>query len=82
MQRIPSSIATLSLVRQSVKQADQFQAAILADVAGRRGVLHGSVESVSSTLNIAGPAITGEIRPGRQTDCYSGRKVSANMSGW
>lgn len=47
-----------------VKQAEQFQAAILADVAGRRGTLHGRVKPVSGTMKVAGPAITVEVRPG------------------
>ena len=47
-----------------VKQAAEFQAAILADVAGRRGTLHGRVKPVSPTMKVAGPAITVEVRPG------------------
>ncbi|KAF6666672.1 MULTISPECIES: RraA family protein [Pantoea] len=47
-----------------VKQAAQFQAAILADVAGRRGTLHGRVKPLSHTMKVAGPAITVEVRPG------------------
>lgn len=47
-----------------VKQAAAFQAAILADVAGRRGTLHGRVKPVSPTMKVAGPAITVEVRPG------------------
>lgn len=47
-----------------VKQAAEFQAAILADVAGRRGTLHGRVKPLASTMKVAGPAITVEVRPG------------------
>lgn len=47
-----------------VKQAAEFQAAILADVAGRRGTLHGRVKPVAPTMKVAGPAITVEVRPG------------------
>lgn len=47
-----------------VKQAAEFQAAILADVAGRRGTLHGRIKPVASTMKVAGPAITVEVRPG------------------
>jgi RraA family protein len=47
-----------------VRQAARFQAAILADVAGRRGTLHGRVKPVANTMKVAGPAITVEVRPG------------------
>lgn len=47
-----------------VKQAAEFQAAILADVAGRRGTLHGRIKPVAPTMRVAGPAITVEVRPG------------------
>lgn len=47
-----------------VRQAAEFQAAILADVAGRRGTLHGRVQPVADTMKVAGPAITVEVRPG------------------
>ncbi len=47
-----------------VQRAAGFQAAILADVAGRRGTLHGRVKGLSSTMRVAGPAITVEVRPG------------------
>ncbi|SFO07842.1 RraA famliy [Candidatus Pantoea varia] len=52
------------IASELVKQAAQFQAAILADVAGRRGTLHGRIKPVSSTMKVAGPAITVEVRPG------------------
>lgn len=48
----------------SVSQAAAFQAAILADVAGRRGTLHGRVKPLSPQMKVAGPAITVEVRPG------------------
>ncbi|MEI2264360.1 RraA family protein [Erwinia sp. CGal63] len=47
-----------------VKQAAEFQAAILADVAGRRGTLHGRIKPVAPTMKVAGPAVTVEVRPG------------------
>src|SRR5438270_175402 len=47
-----------------VKQAAQFQAAILADVAGRRGTMHGRIAPVSPEMKCAGPAFTIEVRPG------------------
>lgn len=47
-----------------VRRAAEFQAAILADVAGRRGTLHGRVKPVAPHMKVAGPAITVEVRPG------------------
>ena len=47
-----------------VQQAAQYQAAILADVAGRRGTLHGRIRALSSTMKCAGPALTVEVRAG------------------
>lgn len=47
-----------------VAQARDFQAAILADVAGRRGALHGRVTALRPAMKLAGPALTVEVRPG------------------
>jgi len=47
-----------------VAAAAKFQAAILADVAGRRGTLNGRIKPLSPTMKVAGPAITVEVRPG------------------
>src|SRR5262249_46013590 len=47
-----------------VEAAARYQAAILADVAGRRGTLHGRVKPLSPAMKVAGPAITVEVRPG------------------
>lgn len=47
-----------------VAQAAKFQAAILADVNGRRGALHGRISPVAPTMKVAGPAITVDVRPG------------------
>ncbi|KQR18737.1 RraA family protein [Deinococcus sp. Leaf326] len=47
-----------------VARASGFAASILADVAGRRGTLHGRVRALSSAMRLAGPAITVEVRPG------------------
>lgn len=49
---------------QLVDAAAKFQAAILADVAGRRGTLHGRVKPLSPKMKVAGPAITVEVRQG------------------
>lgn len=47
-----------------VRQAAEFPAAILADVAGRRGTLNGRISAVSADMKVAGPALTVEVRPG------------------
>jgi regulator of RNase E activity RraA len=47
-----------------VKQAAKYQAAILADVAGRRGTLDGRIAALSPAMKLAGPALTVEVRPG------------------
>ncbi|HEY9280130.1 MAG TPA: RraA family protein [Eoetvoesiella sp.] len=47
-----------------VERARHYQAAILADVGGRRGALGGQIKPLCSTMKIAGPAFTVEVRPG------------------
>lgn len=47
-----------------VARAATFQPAILADVAGRRGTMHGRVAALSPTMKFAGAALTVEVRPG------------------
>jgi len=47
-----------------VRQAAGFQAAILADVNGRRGALDGRIRPVHSRMTLAGSALTVEVRPG------------------
>jgi 4-hydroxy-4-methyl-2-oxoglutarate aldolase len=47
-----------------VAQAAEFQAAILADVAGRRGTMHGRIQALRPRMKVAGPALTVEVRPG------------------
>ena len=47
-----------------VRKAAAFQAAILADVAGRRGTLNGRVRALSPSMKLAGPAFTVEVRAG------------------
>ncbi len=47
-----------------VRRASRFQAAILADVGGRRGTLDGSIQSRVPGMKVAGPAFTVEVRPG------------------
>ncbi|MGE5639328.1 MAG: RraA family protein [Clostridia bacterium] len=47
-----------------VAQAATYQAAILADVAGRRGTAHGRISALDPRMKLAGPAFTVEVRPG------------------
>jgi regulator of RNase E activity RraA len=47
-----------------VAQAAGFQAAILADVAGRRGAMHGRIQALRPRMQVAGAAFTVEVRPG------------------
>lgn len=47
-----------------VAQAAQFASSILADVAGRRGGLHGRIAPLAPSMRFAGPALTVEVRPG------------------
>lgn len=47
-----------------VRQASGFQAAILADVAGRRGAMHGRIAALRPRMKLAGPAFTVDVRPG------------------
>ncbi len=47
-----------------VEQAAQYPSSILADVAGRRGALHGRIAPLAPTMRFAGPALTVEVRPG------------------
>ncbi|MDR3669915.1 MAG: hypothetical protein P4L36_03670 [Holophaga sp.] len=47
-----------------VAQAAQYPSSILADVAGRRGALHGRITPLARTMKFAGPALTVEVRPG------------------
>jgi regulator of RNase E activity RraA len=47
-----------------VERASRYQAAILADVAGRRGTAHGRIAALDPSMKLAGPAFTVEVRPG------------------
>jgi 4-hydroxy-4-methyl-2-oxoglutarate aldolase len=47
-----------------VRQAAAFQPAILADVAGRRGAMHGRIKALHPRMKFAGTAFTVEVRPG------------------
>jgi regulator of RNase E activity RraA len=47
-----------------VTAAAAFAPAILADVAGRRGALHGRIAALRPAMRFAGSALTVEVRPG------------------
>jgi regulator of RNase E activity RraA len=47
-----------------VEAASQYPSSILADVAGRRGALHGRVAALRPRMKLAGPALTVDVRPG------------------
>jgi 4-hydroxy-4-methyl-2-oxoglutarate aldolase len=47
-----------------VAKAATFQPAILSDVAGRRGAMHGRIKALRPHMKLAGPAFTIEVRPG------------------
>jgi 4-hydroxy-4-methyl-2-oxoglutarate aldolase len=47
-----------------VQRAAHFASSVLADVAGRRGGMHGRIRCLTPSLRLAGPALTVEVRPG------------------
>jgi regulator of RNase E activity RraA len=62
---LPDVIRTIERVDAAfVEQAARFPSSILADVAGRRGALHGRIAPLAPSMKFAGPAITVEVRPG------------------
>ncbi len=65
MSQLPEIIRDFERVSpEVVAKAKTFQAAILADVAGRRGTMHARVAPVDHKMIVAGPAFTVEVRPG------------------
>jgi len=63
--QLPEIIKDIQRVSPEVaKKASTFQAAILADVAGRRGTLHGRIAPLAPEMKLAGPAFTIEVRGG------------------
>ena len=65
MTQLPEIIRDIQRVSPDVvKKASTFQAAILADVAGRRGTMHSRIAPVHHAMTVAGPAFTVEVRPG------------------
>ena len=62
---LPDVVRSIERVDPTViKQAAKFPSSILADVAGRRGALHGRISPLAPSMRFAGPAITVEVRPG------------------
>jgi 4-hydroxy-4-methyl-2-oxoglutarate aldolase len=47
-----------------VRQASAHPAAILGDIAGRRGAMHGRIKALNPSMRVCGPALTVELRPG------------------
>jgi RraA family protein len=65
MNQLPDIIRDFERVSSDlVRQASAFQPAILADVAGRRGALHGRIQALRHRMKLAGSALTVEVRPG------------------
>lgn len=64
-QQLPDVIRDFERVApEVVSQAAQYASSIFADVAGRRGGLHGRIAPLSTTSRFCGPALTVEVRPG------------------
>lgn len=49
---------------EQIARARNFQAAILCDVAGRRGTMDARIRALNSAMTVCGPAYTVEVRPG------------------
>lgn len=49
---------------EQIERAKAYQAAILCDVAGRRGTLDSRIQAVNPAMRVVGPAFTVEVRPG------------------
>ncbi|WP_432725807.1 RraA family protein [Variovorax sp. W6] len=65
MNQLPDIVRDFERVSSDlVREASAFQPAILADVAGRRGALHGRIQALRQRMKLAGSALTVEVRPG------------------
>jgi len=65
MNQLPDIVRDFERVSSDlIRQASAFQPAILADVAGRRGALHGRIQALRHRMKLAGSALTVEVRPG------------------
>ena len=47
-----------------VQQAAAYASSIFADVAGRRGAMHGRIAALAPSMRVCGPAFTVEVRAG------------------
>ena len=59
-----------------VRQASQYAASILADVAGRRGALDGRIAPLSPKMRLAGTAFTIEVRPGDNLMIHAAMQIA------
>lgn len=65
MSQLPEIVREFERVSADVvAKAGKYQAAILADVAGRRGTMNARIAPVHHSMAVAGPAFTVEVRPG------------------
>ena len=48
----------------TVQQAAAYASSIFADVAGRRGAMHGRIAALAPSMRVCGPAFTIEVRAG------------------
>ncbi|MGO4607296.1 RraA family protein [Variovorax sp. 2RAF20] len=65
MSQLPDIVRDFERVSSDlIRQASAFQPAILADVAGRRGALHGRIQALRHRMKLVGSALTVEVRPG------------------
>ena len=61
---LPDIIKDFSRVPADIiAQAAAYQPAIFADVAGRRGALHGRISALRPRMKLAGPALHGRGAP-------------------
>ena len=59
-----------------VATAAQFPSSILADVAGRRGAMHGRIAPIKPSMRFAGPALTVEVRAGDNLMIHAAMKLA------
>ena len=59
-----------------VREASQYAASILADVAGRRGTLDGRIAPLSPRMRLAGAAFTVEVRPGDNLMIHAAMQIA------
>lgn len=60
----------------TIAQAAQFPSSILADVAGRRGAMHGRIAPIKPSMRFAGPALTVEVRAGDNLMIHAAMKLA------